>query len=128
MFSSSDAYGSAFDSGTWKPYGLPDAVQSDAGFDGFVKEPLEAYKDEMRFAGDAMDALTMTKNAWRNAETDKEITEMYKDQAGGGSGGGGGMGSSIGGTLGSIAGNAIAPGIGGPIGSALGSAVGGLFG
>ena len=123
MFGSASGYERSFDE--WTPYGIPDAVQSDAGFDGFVKGPIEAHNQEMQFAGDAIENFMAASNAYRNMETDKEIGEMLKPEE---KSSGSGIGGSIGSTLGGIAGNIIAPGIGGGIGSSLGGALGGLFG
>lgn len=124
MFNSAGSYESSFDE--WTPYGIPDAVQSDAGFDGFVKGPLEAHNQEVRLAGDQLMNFMTASNAHRNMETDKEIAEMLKPEES--SGGGGGMFGTIGKTLGGIAGSAIGGPIGGGIGSSLGGALGGLFG
>ena len=123
MFGSASGYERSFDE--WTPYGIPDAVQSDAGFDGFVKGPLEAHNQEVRLAGDQLMNFMTASNAHRNMETDKEIAEMLKPEEK--SSGGGGIGGTIGSVVGSIAGNAIAPGIGGGIGSKLGSTIGNLF-
>ncbi len=124
MFDSASVYEGSFDE--WKPYGIPDAVQSDAGFNGLVKGPIEAHTQGFRLAGNAIENFMAASNAHRNKETAEEVSEMYKSQ--GTSGGGSGMGGAVGSTLGGIAGNIIAPGIGGGIGSALGGALGGLFG
>ena len=120
MFDSASVYEGSFDE--WKPYGIPGAVQSDAGFDGFVKGPIEAHNREMQFAGDAIEKYMAVNNAHRNMETDKEISEMFKPKEQS-SGGGGGMFGSIAKIAAPIAANAIVPGSG-PIVSALG----GLFG
>ena len=125
MFDSASVYEGSFDE--WKPYGIPGAVQSDAGFDGLVKGPIEAHNREMQFAGDAIENFMAVSNAHRNMETENEISEMYKSKGQSSSSGGSGIGGSVGSTLGGIAGNIIAPGIGGGIGSALGGALGGLF-
>ena len=125
MFNSASVYEGSFDE--WKPYGIPGAVQSDAGFNGFVKSPIEAHNQEFRLAGSAIENFMAASNAHRNKETAEEVSEMYKSQ-GKSSGGSSGIGGSVGSTLGGIAGNIIAPGIGGGIGSALGGALGGLFG
>ena len=125
MFDSASGYERSFDE--WMPYGIPDAVQSDAGFDGFVKAPLEAHNQEFRMAGDQIGNFLAASNAYHNMETDKEIAEKLKpkEQSGGS---GSGIGNTIGSVVGSIAGNALLPGFGGPIGSQLGSSLGGLFG
>jgi hypothetical protein len=123
MFDSASGYERSFDE--WMPYGIPDAVQSDAGFDGFVKGPLEAHNQEVRMAGDQIGNFMAASNAHRNAETDKQIAEMMKPEE---KSSGGGIGGTIGSVLGSVAGNVIAPGIGGGIGSKIGGSLGGLFG
>ena len=124
MFDSASGYERSFDE--WTPYGIPDAVQSDAGFDGFVKGPLEAHNQEFRMAGDQIGNFMAASNAHRNMETDKEIAEMLKPEEK--SSGGGGIFGSIGKTLGGIAGTAIGGPLGGAIGSSAGGALGGLFG
>ena len=125
MFGSASGYERSFDE--WTPYGIPDAVQSDAGFDGFVKGPLEAHNQEMQFAGDAIENFMAASNAHRNMESDKKISEMMKPEEQS-SGGGGGVFGSIAKTVAGVAGNAIAPGIGGPIASAAVGGLSGLFG
>lgn len=125
MFDSASGYERSFDE--WMPYGMPDAVQSDSGFDGFVKGPIEAHNREMQFAGDQIGNFLTASNAYRNAETDKEIAEMLKPEEKSSGGGGGGVFGTIAKTVAGIGGTAI----GGPAVGALASAgvgASGIFG
>lgn len=129
MFNASKGYGSAFDGDIWKPEGMPDAVGSDQGLDGFVTNPLKAREMENRFAGDALMAYAGVKDDKYMADKQVEAAEIRKElaekaqskQSGGGLGG---FGKIAGGILGSVVGGPV----GGAIGSGLGGAVGGLFG
>ena len=121
MFDSASGYERSFDE--WTPYGVPDAVQSDSGFNGFVKAPLEAHNQEVQMAGDAIGNFLAASNAYRNAETDKEISEILKPEEKSSGGGGGGLFGSIAKVAAPIAANAIVPGSGPIVG-----ALGGLFG
>ena len=128
MFNASKGYGSSFDGDIWKPEGMPDAVGSDQGLDGFVTNPLKARESEMRMAGDqlmnyagAQDSKYMADAQIEAAKIRNELAEKAQEQQGGGLGG---FGKIAGGILGSVIGGPA----GGAIGSGLGGAVGGLFG
>lgn len=100
-FAAADQYAATADQGLWTPRGIPQAVQSNAGLNAFVADPLAAKKLESEFAGDALGQYTNLLNAKSARDTQ---LEAYKN-AGGGSGGGGTSG--IGKTLGAGAGLAL---------------------
>ena len=123
-FSIADQYGGGSDAGAWTPMGVPDAVQSDAGFNGFVKDPLKAHEKEMQFAGDSLSQYVNVLNAKETADAQIKAYEKAKSAAGGG---GSGIGQIIGKVGGAALGSAI-PGVGTALGSTIGSGLGGLFG
>lgn len=92
MFNASKSYGSAFDNDIWKPEGMPDAVGSDQGLEGFVSDPLRAHEAETRFAGDALMAYADTVNAKETMEAEidaaktrqKVMNKNQKKSSGGG--------------------------------------------
>ena len=80
MFNASKGYGSAFDGDIWKPEGMPDAVGSDQGLDGFVTNPLKAREMETRMAGDALMNFAGVKDAKYMADAQVEAAEIRKEQ------------------------------------------------
>ena len=131
MFNASKGYGAAFDGDIWKPEGMPDAVGSDQGLDGFVTNPLKAREMETRFAGDALmnyagvkDVKYMADKQVEASAIRKELMEKSQKSSGSGGGGFGGSGKIAGGISGSVVGGRV----GGAIGSGLRGGLGRLFG
>ena len=125
----SKAYGAQFDASTWTPIGTR-AVESDAGMDTFVQQPLEAKEAEFRLAGDSL-------SNYFNVLNQKEMSEAqlraYDAAKGGGGGGSSGGSSGLGSTIGSGLGFGLSMAIPGaqpfaPVLSSLGGKIGGLFG
>lgn len=92
MFNASKGYGAAFDNDIWQPEGMSDAITSDQGLGGFVEDQYKAHKEEMRFAGDALNAYTDTVNVKENTEAQVDAAKtryelMKKNQQGSGGGG-----------------------------------------
>lgn len=129
-FNASRAYGAQFDDSVWTPVGSQ-AVESDAGMNTFVQQPLEAKEAEFRLAGDSLSNYFNVLNQKEMSEAQLRAFEKTRGGGGGGSSGGssGGLGSTIGAGLGFGLSMAIpgAQGLAGPL-SGLGSKIGGLFG
>ena len=95
-FNASTAYGQAFDSQEWKPYGMPDAVSADEGFQSFVNDPLKAQEMEMQFAGDALGSWAATRQGILNSNQQVKNQKILSAASPPSQGGGSGIGQALG--------------------------------
>ena len=94
-FNAASAYGQAFDSEAWKPYGIPGAVTADEGFQSFVNDPLEAQEMEMQFAGDALGSWAATRQGILNSNQQVKNQKILSKAKPPSQGSGGGLGTAL---------------------------------